>query len=71
MQIELPQELADTIASRFGGVSVEEYVVRTIRESIDGETAERPPRLRSDSPLRAMALKAKADVRARRTIPLP
>ena len=35
MQIEIPQELADRIASRFSGVSVEEYVVRAIRESID------------------------------------
>lgn len=69
MQVEIPQELADAIASRFAGLSVEEYVVRTVREAID-ETGE-TPRLRTDSPLRAMALKAKADVRAGRTIPLP
>ena len=35
MQVEIPQELADTIASRFAGVSVEDYVVRTVREAID------------------------------------
>lgn len=49
MQIEIPQELADTIASRFAGLSVEEYVVRTVRESIhetiDGREAEFAPGL--------------------------
>ena len=66
MQVEIPQSLVDAIRSRIAGVSIEDYVVRTVREAI-GET----PSLRADSPLRAMALKAKADVREGRTLPLP
>ena len=36
MQIEIPQDLADRFSSRYAGASVEEYVVRAIREAIDG-----------------------------------
>ncbi len=35
MRIEIPQHLADTFSARFADTSVEEYVLRAIREAID------------------------------------
>ena len=68
MQVEIPQSLADAITSRIAGASIEDDGVRIVQEAIDEEKREKS-RLRPDSPLREMALKAKADVRAGRTIP--
>ena len=68
MQVEIPQSLADAIRSRIAGVSIEDNGVRIVQEAIDEEKRKKF-RLRPDSPLREMALKTKADVRAGRTIP--